>query len=103
MRKLAIIGFLALSACAGGEGPVTKAHREYTACLDTRGVNGCTVEKAKFDAAVTYADTASRRAAAVNSAPPLVLRTYTPPPQQPIYTPRQQVNCNTYGGTTTCF
>lgn len=94
---LAMIAALILAGCA--DGPVTTANKAYSACLDTRGLEGCAVERAKLDAALSVADAQSRRSA---SRPPLVLRGYESPPQQPLYTPQPVLICNTVGGTTIC-
>ncbi len=100
MRKaIVLLAVMAAAGCAR-DGYVTTAYKAYTACLDARGVEGCSVEKAKLDAALGVADAESRHNA---SRPPLVLRGYDPPPAQPVYAPRQTLNCTTYGPNTTCY
>lgn len=98
MRNAVIVLALALGGCAR-EGYVAKAHREYTTCLDAKGVDGCQTEKAKLDAALAVADAQSRYN---SSQPPLVLGSR---PQGTIYQPvvaRPEMICTTAGNTTTC-
>jgi hypothetical protein len=90
--RYATIGIaLLLGAC--GDGPATTAYNAYNACLTAKGVEGCQTERARFDAAVTYANAVSNRRAA--SPPPILA-------PQPVYTQREPVTCTTLGNTMTC-
>ncbi len=104
--RYAIVGLaLLLAACATEEGPATQALRAYNTCLDARGVGACTVEKAKLDAAIVYANAQSQRmaaGAAYRPMPPMpVIQTYQPAPESPRWG-FGGVICTTNSGVTIC-
>lgn len=103
--RYVIVGLALIMLAGCGEGPATKAHNVYQACLAEKGVERCQTEKAQFDAAMRLADGQSRRMAAYGSArPPIVLDTYQPAQQpMPVYQPsRGAINCVTTGNVTSC-
>lgn len=95
--RYAIAGLvLALGACA--EGPATKAHNAYQACLAAKGIERCQTEKAQFEAAVAFANAKSQRLAAGGLYVPPAIQTYQPDPQPS----RSGIICTTSGGVTIC-
>jgi hypothetical protein len=98
MRYVIVGVALALAGCA--EGPATKAHAAYQACLAQKPADQCQNEKASFDAAIEYANAVSRR---MGTAPAVAVPAYSAPTvvqTQPI-SPR--FNCITTDGLTTCY
>jgi hypothetical protein len=98
MRYVIVGVALALAGCAA-EGPATKAHAAYQACLAQKPADQCQNEKASFEAAVEYANAVSRRAA---SAGPIVVPAYSAPAVVQTQ-PSPRLNCITTDGLTTCY
>lgn len=93
--------FVALALIIGGcaEGPATTAYKAYNACLAEKPADQCANEKARFDAAVVYANAQSQRLAAGGVYRPVpVVETYSPAPQAV----RTGLICTTNGGVTIC-